>query len=260
MTIQEIKANLPIQAILSHYQLTSDRNNRLCCPWHNDKTPSLQIYPKTNTWTCFSSNCNAGSGDQIDFIMKYEKITKYEAILKAKYLIDPMKYPLTGIKTQKMNERKSLPRIAVLTKYYQSSLGAIGRSKRAIEYAKSRNLNTAKLGIGYSGTDIGKTWNKNLQESGKEIGVLTTNTAGKCQPKIRYCLLFAMKNKAGQIVDVYGRSVIADDKGKKDSRHFYLSGTQQGLYPSYPKLETKKLIRELSDRRSMLTCKAICAV
>ena len=215
MEITQIKSRLSLQAVLGHYQLKSDRNNRLCCPWHNDKTPSLQIYPKTNTWTCFSSNCNAGSGDQIEMIQRMEKCTKHQAILKAKYLIDPMKYPLTGIKTQKMlkneiptstsgNEPKSLPRIAVLTKYYQSSLGAIGRSKRAIEYAKSRNLNTAKLGIGYSGTDIGKTWNKNLQESGKEVGILTTNTVGKYQPKIRYCLLFAMKNKAGQIVDVYG--------------------------------------------------------
>ena len=265
MTIAEIKTQLPIIDLLNHYGLKPDRNNRLCCPWHSDKTPSLQIYPKTNTWTCFSSNCDAGSGDQIDFIMKYEKITKHEAILKAKYLIDPMHYPLTEIKTQKMlnseiptttsgNEPKTLPRIAVLTKYYQSSLGAIGRSKRAMDYAKSRNLNTAKLGIGYSGTDIGKTWNKNLQLSGEQIGILKKTSTGTYTPKIRYCLLFAMKNKAGQIVDVYGRSVIADEKGKKDSCHFYLSGVQQGLYPGYPNLETNKLILTecLIDAASLL--------
>jgi DNA primase len=84
MEIAQIKAELPIETVLNHYNLPPDRNNRLCCPWHNDKTPSLQVYPKTNTWTYFSSNCNAGSGDQVDFIMKYEKVTKHEAIIKWK--------------------------------------------------------------------------------------------------------------------------------------------------------------------------------
>ncbi|MEM9549511.1 MAG: CHC2 zinc finger domain-containing protein, partial [Bacteroidota bacterium] len=87
MEIQDIKNQLPISHVLAHYNLTPDRNNRLCCPWHNDKTPSLQIYPKTNTWTCFSSNCDAGSGDVIDFIMRMEKSTKHEAIQKAKMLL-----------------------------------------------------------------------------------------------------------------------------------------------------------------------------
>jgi DNA primase len=84
MEIEEIKSKLSLQQVLNNYNLTLDKNSRLICPWHKDKTPSLQIYPKTNTWTCFSSNCNAGSGDQIDFIMKYEKLSKHEAIMKAK--------------------------------------------------------------------------------------------------------------------------------------------------------------------------------
>ena len=40
------------------------------------KTPSMQVYPETGTWTCFSSNCSAGSGDVIDFIIEVEKYTE----------------------------------------------------------------------------------------------------------------------------------------------------------------------------------------
>src|SRR5271157_1549161 len=83
MEISEIKRRLSILTLLNHYGLKPDKNYRLRCPFHPDKTPSLQVYPKTNTWTCFSSNCSAGSGDQIDFIMHMEKCTKHEAILKA---------------------------------------------------------------------------------------------------------------------------------------------------------------------------------
>jgi len=55
------------------------------------------VYPKTNTWTCFSSNCSAGSGDQVDFIMKLEETSKHEAIMKAKELagyVDAVRQPV----------------------------------------------------------------------------------------------------------------------------------------------------------------------
>ncbi|MBI4648817.1 MAG: hypothetical protein HY738_20060, partial [Bacteroidia bacterium] len=83
MEITEIKQRVSILTILNHYVLKPDKNNRLCCPFHKEKTPSLQVYPESNTWTCFSSNCTAGSGDQIYKKKKKENITKHEAILKA---------------------------------------------------------------------------------------------------------------------------------------------------------------------------------
>ncbi|MEM1408184.1 MAG: CHC2 zinc finger domain-containing protein, partial [Bacteroidota bacterium] len=87
MEIPEIKQQLTIGQVLDHYGLKPDRNHMLCCPFHDDKTPSLQIYPKTNTFCCFSSNCNAGTGDVIDFIQLKEQCTKHEAITKAKALL-----------------------------------------------------------------------------------------------------------------------------------------------------------------------------
>ncbi len=38
---------------------------KACCPWHNEKTPSLHYYPKTNTAHCFGS-CGR-TYDAIDF-------------------------------------------------------------------------------------------------------------------------------------------------------------------------------------------------
>jgi DNA primase len=50
MEISEIKAELTIGQVLDHYNLKVDKNNMLTCPFYNDKTPSLQIYPQTNTF------------------------------------------------------------------------------------------------------------------------------------------------------------------------------------------------------------------
>jgi DNA primase/DNA-binding MarR family transcriptional regulator len=215
MEIDQIKAELSIQTVLNNYNLPPDRNSRLCCPWHNDKTPSLQIYPKTNTWTCFSSNCNAGSGDQIEMIQRMEGCTKHEAIMKAKEML--------GIKTE-----SGLDQIPILTKYYQNSLHAMDRSTKGQSYAASRGLDHQKLNIGYCGYAVGKTWNETLKKNAEKIGLF----------KIKNCIIFPTKNKDGQIVSIYGRSVSANPK----VRHFYLSGGFKGLYPGYPNSETKALI------------------
>jgi DNA primase len=71
MEIHEIKAKLTLKEVLSHYGLKPDKHLRLNCPFHDDKTPSLQVYYKTHTCYCFSSNCptHGKSMDVIDFIL-----------------------------------------------------------------------------------------------------------------------------------------------------------------------------------------------
>jgi DNA primase len=53
MEITEIKQRLSIEKVLSHYDLHPDRHYFLKCPFHDDKDPSLKIYPETNTFNCF---------------------------------------------------------------------------------------------------------------------------------------------------------------------------------------------------------------
>jgi DNA primase len=50
MDIKEIKSRLSITEVLQHYGLKPDPNDRLRSPFHEDKTPCLQVYPKTNTF------------------------------------------------------------------------------------------------------------------------------------------------------------------------------------------------------------------
>jgi DNA primase len=196
MEIHEIKQSLSMLKVLAHYKLVPDRNNRLKCPFHDDTTPSFQVYPKTNTWHCFSSNCQAGSGDQVDFIMKHEQISKHEAILKAQELM--------GIVPEKPKQEAT-----DFVKLFEGFKYALQRSPRAKEYLASRKL--ALPDTGYN--------------------------SGNQYEKLKNCIVFALRNKAGQVVSLYGRSILNDE----NARHFYTSG-RQGLYPGYPKADTTKLI------------------
>ncbi len=196
MEIAQIKAQLPIQTVLTHYNLTPDRNNRLCCPWHSDKTPSLQIYPKTNTWTCFSSKCEAGSGDAIEMIQQMEKCTKHEALKKAKDLLGH-----TTIKKQETKPQECLSEIFTKLKANYK------RSSKAQVYAKSRMIEGEELGYN------GGSWQH-----------------------LKQCIIFPLRNKEGEIVSLYGRSIIGTDKNK----HYYLKN-RSGVYPNHPTEETEIL-------------------
>jgi len=89
MEIHTIKQQLTLANVLHYYNLKGDKQNRICCPFHQDKTPSLQLYYKTQTCYCFSSNCptHGKSLDVIDFVMLKENLNKHEAILKAQQMI-----------------------------------------------------------------------------------------------------------------------------------------------------------------------------
>ncbi|MFW9928258.1 MAG: toprim domain-containing protein [Candidatus Thorarchaeota archaeon] len=136
MNIPEIKQNLNITEVLKHYGLEATRNRMLKCPFHEDKTPSMQVYEDSNTVFCFSSNCelNGKSIDQIDFIMHKENITKHEAIEKAKILSGIVEIP------KKEND---------LEKTFQILRKNLLRSSKAQNYLKGRKL--SDLGeIGYN--------------------------------------------------------------------------------------------------------------
>ncbi|MBA3900098.1 MAG: hypothetical protein H0X62_07800 [Bacteroidetes bacterium] len=47
MEIPEIKAMLTLAEVIKHYGFKADKQNRINCPFHQDKTPSMQLYWKT---------------------------------------------------------------------------------------------------------------------------------------------------------------------------------------------------------------------
>ncbi len=141
MEIPDIKAQLTILQLLDHYGLKPNPSKMLCCPFHNDKTPSMQVYTETNTVHCFSSRCKlcGRAIDVIDFIMHHEGITKHEAIMKAKELIG---YSETSQPFEK------------LFKVFQSILKKSGEAQT---YLKGRSIEKAEAGFNDS------TW-ENLKQ------------------------------------------------------------------------------------------------
>ncbi|QYS91764.1 hypothetical protein JJC04_03345 [Flavobacterium covae] len=148
----------------------------------------------------------AKKGDIIDWVQEFDKCTKKEAIDKCKSFLTPYQEPNKQI--TKPITMKTNPNFDKLFDQFNKCLLT---NPKAMEYAKSRMLNPEETQIGFND--------------------------GKLFDKLKNCLIFPLRDKKGEIVSYYGRSVAET----ATSKHFYLSD-RQGLYPRYPEKDTKKLI------------------
>ena len=87
MTIYEtIKAAISVKQAAEHYGLKVNRNGMACCPFHNDRHPSLKL--NEDYFFCFG--CGA-KGDVIDFVARLFDLTSLQAAQKlaADFGLDP---------------------------------------------------------------------------------------------------------------------------------------------------------------------------
>ena len=222
MEIAELKTRLDIIEVAEHLGIKVDsKTKRACCPFHHDKTPSLQFSGEKQIATCFSTRCDAGTMDVISLTEKKLNLSTHEAL---KYLSG-----LTGsvAPTGNKNEVSENRNYQVDFEKMQSSFLASGTARG---YTESRSLDRARLEIGYNAF---KSSRFNY---------------------LRGCITFGLRDESGKVVSMYGRSVRDNDK----ARHYYTTN-RKGLYPRYPKSTAKKLIltESIIDAATLLSIEFI---
>ena len=265
MEITEIKERLSLSAVLQHYNL-QPKNKMLHCFYHEDKTASLQVNLEKNFYKCHS--CGK-TGDVIQFIEDYEKLTKHEAIKKAESLIGGLQLSVDGKKTQKAKSEQPTTDTEFLERMFSYFKNALHSSKPAREYLGKRNLDNSILEIGYNSGQFhhGSRRDEQLIQKAVQCGLLldkgliNSRTGEKgYSPFAKWCICFALRNKEHRITGLYFRSALYDDPSLDSSiaKHFYLKN-RSGIYPGYPKKETKKLIltEAIIDCASLLQIQAI---
>lgn len=72
------KNNVRIENVISGLLGVSDFKRNIHCPFHEDKKPSMKVYPKDNYFICFS--CGA-RGKPINFVMQHQNCSFKEAVV-----------------------------------------------------------------------------------------------------------------------------------------------------------------------------------
>jgi len=289
MEISAIKERLSLSEVLQQYSL-EPKNNMLKCFMHDDKTASLQVNLEKNFYKCHA--CGK-TGDVIQFIEDYEKLSKHEAIKKAQSFLsneEPATRKLSGaaigqteISTEKSalflkDNTKNIDGVGT-ARWQAEFLGrmlayfkkGLYNSKHAKEYLEKRGLDFTKIEVGYNGGQFhhGERKSEELIRKSLEVGLLIDkNLIGRTgekayQPFAKWSICFGLRNKENEVTGLYFRSIL----GKENVKHFYLKN-RSGIYPGYPKKEIKKLvlteaiidcasllqIKEIRDNYSLISC------
>ena len=86
----QIKMAVSVKEAVEYYGLEVNRGNMVCCPFHNDRTPSMKL--NEDYFYCFGCGTH---GDVIDLVARLFNLTSLQAAKKPAYDfgIDPDKPP-----------------------------------------------------------------------------------------------------------------------------------------------------------------------
>ncbi len=201
----------------------------------------MKIYPETNTYNCFGCGRN---GDVVEFCSLREG-SKHQGILKASELCGQPQIEASAGMVQVSESQAEL-----LVQVFASFKNGLHRyaSKKPHTYLEGRNLDYKELEMGYNSGQYhhhGKLRDAEIKawvRTGLLIpyGGSVPNSKGSTYTAFaKDCIIFPLKDKDGQVVSLYGRSIQESKNGS--GKHFYLKN-RRGLYSGYPAPDTKKLI------------------
>jgi DNA primase catalytic core len=210
-----------------------------CCPFHDDREPSLVITPAKNLWHCMGA-CATG-GSVIDWVMRVEGVSFRHAV---ELLRDGTITTSPGGPAPKLSTVRKLPApvqqsaadhelLGQVVEFYHRTLTESGE---ALEYLRRRRidhpdaLTTFKLG--YANRTLGLRLPAKNRKAGADLrGRLTAlgifRESG--HEHLAGSLVVPVVDEAGVVTEVYGRK-IRDDLRPGTPLHLYLPGPHRGVF------------------------------
>jgi DNA primase catalytic core len=219
------------------------------CPFHDDRTPSLIVTPKTNLWHCMGA-CNVG-GSVIDWVMKTEGVGFRHAVELLRRNYSPSPGPVV-----KQNTVPKLPCPLTLggddRTVMQEVVGFYHQTLRetpgALAYLEKRGLKSAEMverfKLGFSDRMLGPLLPDRNRRAGAELrgqlerlGVFRESG----HEHLRGSLVVPILNLDGDVVQLYGRKITPNLRtGTPD--HLYLPGPMLGVWNEQAFVASKEII------------------
>jgi DNA primase len=232
--IQDIKDRLNLAEVISGYiQIKKAGTSfKALCPFHHEKTPSLQISPQKQIWHCFG--CGEG-GDVFGFVMRHENLEFREAL---KLLADKAGVQLPTFRPRDPKEQSDKELFLRINdfaaRFYHQFLTKEKKGGEALEYLKNRGLTAATIKqwqIGFAPNDfhsLEEALKKKSVDLGQatRAGVLIRGEKGQVYPhtttqfgvrvydRFRGRITFPIFDYLGQIVGFSARILPTLDDGK----------------------------------------------
>lgn len=216
------------------------------CPFHEDKTPSLNVNPAKQVFRCPA--CGA-AGNVIQFVAKKENLTEREAALKLCGSIPGVMrardLPTAGEKESSSPAVDEATRARLLERVSSFYSKTLHKDRAGLEYLKTRRLDDPAMlesfQIGYCNGTLRNALPKagEIIDQLKAIGVLNERGNevfyGRVVVPIHECEPHGQK--AGRVVSLYGRRA-----GEEQPRHLYLKGGHRGVFNAVAAKSRQRLL------------------
>ena len=223
------------------------------CPFHHDTSPSLNIDPVKNVWSCKGA-CGAG-GDVIEWVKRAEGVSFRHAVelLKRDYLpstaasAEPPPKICTVPKLPPLIEHTADDRklLAIVVSYYHETLK---QSPEAQQYLLKRGLQSAEMVERFRLGFANRTLGYRLPDSNRVAGA---EQRGRLQRLGIYresghehfngSVVIPIFDLQGDVVGMYGRKITPNLRaGTPD--HLYLPGAHRGVWNEQALAVSKDII------------------
>jgi len=253
--LERIRAQNDIVSVVSSYISIKERGGRFfgLCPFHNEKTPSFCVNPRSQTFHCFG--CGFG-GDVFNFIMKYENLDFREAAAKLAQNAG-ISFDLSQSDRERSRLHDKKRRMLAINKtaavyYYKSLRGNKGEAARA--YLNKRGLTddiTKEFGLGFAPSDTERLISV-LQEQGfidKELieaGICGFSELRGLYNRFVNRIIFPISDLNGRVIAFGGRVL-----GKGEPK--YLNTADTPLFTKGANLYALNIARRVRSE-SLILC------
>lgn len=244
-TVEEVQRVVNVYDVISDYiQLKKSGMNYVAlCPFHNEKTPSFVVSPTKNIFKCFGCGI---SGDAVKFVMEYEKLSFFEAILKL-----ANRY---GIKVEYIGKDRELerkPLYEAMSKVKDFYFESLLHNQDGKNYLTERNLSPSVIKhfeIGYAPKEINRLLEfceKNNVDIGhlEQVGLIYKNSEGRYVDKFASRIVFPIRDIKGNVVAFGGRAIqshiIPKYLNSPESKIYNKSKILYGLYTNLEFIKEK---------------------
>ena len=256
--IEQIKVEVSLLRLVESHGYQPKKQGKdyaLCCPFHDDKTPSLIITPKNNLFNCFG--CGA-SGSVIDWVMKTQRVSFRHAceILQAESGVvvnaetsgeTPLHDALPSPVESNSDDSELLGQVI---DYYHATLK---QSEPALAYLDKRGLNHLELIDQFKLGFANRTLTYYLSDKDSATGAAIRGRLQRIgiyrstgHEHFNGSLVVPLINEQGQVTEVYGRK-IAVKKKQRTPNHLYLPGPHQGVWNA----------AGLAGQKAVILCEAL---
>lgn len=216
--ILAIQRKVNIVDIISDYvQLIKRGKNYFGkCPFHDDHTPSMSVSPDLQLYKCFV--CGE-SGRVFDFVMKYEKISYYEAVKK---VADKVGININIGSTIKKENNIYIDQYNIYdisNKFYQNNLNTqLGKIARSYLYDRKITDDMIKhfeIGLSFDDNNLSKLLlNKNYPKELLSRCGISTISNNNVYDKYRDRIMFPLWDINGKTIGFSGRIYKGNDTSK----------------------------------------------